>query len=355
MNRFNFPNMFVATCMATAAVLLMPEPSVAAFKQVNDASTQCNFAQDCTISLTVPEHDVVRTFSISRLAAVGSSPVLKLKLLNPPKATDKVSISIDGKQVLSIPVSDFTKVADQDEGEEWSYGDMENVTRLLDALKLSSKAEIRVGDSGKSAAVSLAGLVAALIFTDEQQDRMGTADALQAKGTKAISPAPQVKVIDRVDDIPVAIRADFTTEGRLCSSEHADILRFGGGFSARIADNLNLIGLPCGAPGAYNQPFVFYSQQGETVTPLMLPVMADDGPSTADNAWNIDWSQKSRTVTAFFKGRGLGDCGTYGVWKAEEMTDGVRFVLLEERVKAACDGNYAGGPEKWPSTWPLKK
>lgn len=355
MHSLNYSKMFVATCMATAAVLLAPEPSLAAFKQIKDASTLCNFAQDCTVSLDVPENDVVRTFSISRLAVAGSKPVLKFALPNPSKVTTAVSISVDGKPVLSIAVGDFAKTVDHDEGEEWSYGSKENVTRLLEALKSGSKVEIRIGDSSKSATVSLAGFAAALIFADEQQDRAGTVDALQAKGTKAAPPSPQVKAIDKVGDIPAAIRADFTTEGRVCSRDSADIFRFGGGFSAQMGDNLNLIGLPCGAPGAYNQPFVFYSEQGGTVTPLMLPVMADESPSTADNAWNIDWSQKTRTVTAFFKGRGLGDCGTYNVWKAEDTTDGVRFVLQEERVKSECDGNYADGPTKWPAAWPLKK
>ncbi len=54
--------------------------------------------------------------------------------------------------------------------------------------------------------------------------------------------------------------------------------------------------------GAYNQPYVFYSQYENQVVPVSLPTISDDGPTVTDQAWNIDWSQQNKTLMAFFKG-----------------------------------------------------
>ncbi len=64
-------------------------------------------------------------------------------------------------------------------------------------------------------------------------------------------------------------------------------------------------GSPCGAPGAYNQPYVFYSRYENRIVPVSLPVISDDGPTTTDSAWNIDWNNRTRTLTGFSKGAGL--------------------------------------------------
>ncbi|GAB1582559.1 DUF1176 domain-containing protein [Phyllobacterium phragmitis] len=343
------PAALVAAVLATGVAL----PALAAYKKVRDVSVNCDFVQTCTLSSWQNEVQGLYALSVERAAGPGTQPALVLGTAElAPQST--VGISVDGKQVLDIPVSAFTR---NSESGEYRYADKADMAKLIDAMKAGSKAEVRLQtrEGPLTADFSLAGFVGGLIFMDETQGRVGTVDALQSKGNKPPAPAPQVTAIDSFDKIPQPIRADFTGQNAACGDIDADRFATVGGFSAKIGDRM-LLGLPCGAGGAYNQPYVFYQEQGGRVTPLALPVMGDEGPTTTAAAWNIDWNQETRTLTAFFRGRGLGDCGVYNVWKANETDeDGIAFVLMQSRSKGECDGNNAGGPENWPANWPLKK
>ncbi|ANG96277.1 hypothetical protein A8A54_07080 [Brucella pseudogrignonensis] len=321
--------------------------SYAAYKLIRDTSVLCDFAQNCTLSLTPVASDGAPGLGIYRGRAVGAKPELQLSYIDPSKVSGKLELSIDGKPALSVDAS-VMKLQD----EQLNYGDADAVAKLIEAMRNGQKLQLKF--AGKVANYSLSGFVGGLIYIDEQQSRAGTVDALQAKGAKSAPPAPDVTLIKDVQQIPEQVRKDFTDEDGVCGTSNGDSFSSGGGFNAKIADGLNLIGMPCGSPGAYNQSYVFYSQSENQVVPISLPTISDAGPSTTDQAWNIDWSQSNKTITAFFKGRGLGDCGIYDVWKATDDGEGkVRFVLVEERSKGDCDGNYAGGPEKWPASWPV--
>ena len=68
-------------------------------------------------------------------------------------------------------------------------------------------------------------------------------------------------------------------------------------------------------------------------------------PAWADNATiNGQYDPKTRTLSAFAKGRGIGDCGTLQTW----AWTGDRFALTEERSMGEC----AGVPsDMWPVAW----
>ncbi|MCL7996825.1 DUF1176 domain-containing protein [Brucella sp. 21LCYQ03] len=333
---------------ALAAVLANAGPATAAFKQIRDSWVQCDFASNCTLALKSTDNGPI-SFSLYRSSAVNSQPSLRLSGFDQGAKAGKIVVAVDGKQVISFDLS----VLKLDDGQGY-YENAADVKKLLDAMKAGQKLTLQY--NGKTYSYSLSGFVGGLIYMDEQQSLNGTVAALQAKGNKAAPPAPDVSLITTINELPESIRKDFSGEDSVCGTDDGDPFQNGGGFNAKIADGTNLIGVPCGSPGAYNQPFAFYSQSDDKVVPISLPTISDDGPSTVDQAWNIDWSQSSKTLTAFFKGRGIGDCGTYDVWKAIDDVDGkVRFVLLEERSKGDCDGNYAGGPEKWPASWPVSK
>ncbi|RCS25894.1 DUF1176 domain-containing protein [Phyllobacterium salinisoli] len=328
-------------------------PVFASYKKVRDVSVACDFIQTCTLSSSQNKVQGIYALSIERAAGSPTEPVLVLAASQlTPQST--VSIAVDGKQVLNIPVSSFAPPGDSG---QYRYADKAGMAELIRAMKTGSKAEVqmRTTSGPLKAEFPLAGFVGGLIFMDESQGRVGRVDALQAKGDKPAAAKPEVTAIDSFDKIPKAIRADFTGTDSVCGDMDADRFAAVGGFAAKIGDR-TLLGLPCSAGGAYNQPYVFYQEHAGRVTPLALPVMGDEGPTTTGTAWNIDWSQGSRTLTAFFKGRGIGDCGNYNVWKATESDqEGIAFVLMQSRSKGDCDGNNGGGPENWPASWPLKK
>ena len=59
---------------------------------------------------------------------------------------------------------------------------------------------------------------------------------------------------------------------------------------------------------------------------------------------NPDYDPESRTMTAFAKGRGIGDCGVDQSW----TWTGEAFVLDRERVMSDCFGITS---EFWPTTF----
>lgn len=343
-----FGTAFLAS-IATAMLFAASGESQAAFKKVRDTQVLCDFAQNCTLTLTpvagdgAPESGI--GLGIFRSSQLGSKPVLQLSYVDQSRKTGKLEISVDGQPLLDVDVS-----ALKAEDDQLDYtGDL---AKVLEAMKNGQKLQLKL--AGVTSTYSLSGFVGGLIYVDEQQSRDGTVEALQVKGSKPAPAPPVLKLIETVQEIPAEIRKDFSEETAVCGGTSPGMFRNAGGFETRIADGLDLIGLPCGSPGAYNQPYAFYSRYENRIVPISLPTISDDGPTVTDTAWNIDWNQKSLTLTAFFKGRGLGDCGIYDVWKATDSGEGrVRFVLVQERSKGDCDGNYAGGPEKWPASWPV--
>ncbi len=338
-----------AAVVASATVTMLfvaGGESQAAFKTVRDTQVLCDFAQNCTLSLTPVASEGAPGLGIFRSSQPGSKPVLRLSYVDPSRKTGKLEISVDGQPLLGVDVS-----ALKAEDDQLDYAG--DVAKALEGMKNGQKLQLKL--AGKTFTYSLSGLVGGLIYVDEQQSRDGTVDALQVKGSKPAPVPPVLKLIETVGQIPAEIRKDFSDEAAVCGGASPDTFRSAGGFETKIADGLDLIGLPCGSSGAYNQPYAFYSRHENRIVPISLPTISDDGPTVTDTAWNIDWNQKSLTLTAFFKGRGLGDCGIYDVWKATDSGEGrVRFVLVQERSKGDCDGNYAGGPEKWPASWPVK-
>lgn len=346
-----FPGLFgITACLSFG--LLSAAQAQAAFKEIKDVLVSCGFAQDCTLSLNAQESALLYGMGIQRSAQPGAKPELELVFVDEPKVTDRVAFIVDGEQVLDLPLGDFLQ---PDAAGSWRYTDDEALAQLMDALKAGQQLTVSLHEDGgvKETDLSLSGFIAGLIYMDEQQERAGTVDALQARGDNPPPKPFPVTLIQDKSDIPDSIRSQFYDEATLCGSISDELFRFGGGFSAKIDEGSTLVALPCGAPGAYNQSYSFFRQDSNGIMPLSLPVIEQDGPSTTDLAWNIGWSQSDKTLTAFFKGRGLGDCGTYHEWKAKTDGEGVRFVLLEERSKGECDGNYAGGPQNWPRDWPL--
>ncbi len=336
------------TGSAALFLLFAGIPSQAAYKQVRDVSVLCDFAANCTLSLNPVEGENAPGLGFYRGSAAGAKPGLRFTFSNPTPTKGRLELTVDGKPVIDVDIATLKAEDDQ-----LAYGDEGAVSRLIGALKDGHKLQLKL--AGKNWAYSLSGFVGGLIYLDEQQARDGTVAALQAKGKKPAPAAPDIKLIETVEQIPAGIRGDFSSETAICGGESPDAFRMAGGFETKIGDGLDLIGLPCGAPGAYNQPYAFYSRYENRIVPISLPTISDLGPTTTDTAWNIDWADRTKTLTAFFKGRGLGDCGTFNTWKAVDTEEGrVRFVLVEERSKGDCDGNYAGGPRNWPASWPPK-
>ena len=336
---------FLSLCGVSAA-------SADAYKAIKDFEVLCSAAVTCRIQTLAksPAQPVVASFSMVRKAGPDAPLDLVLTTQDELKPGSAVAFAADGKTVLTLPVA---KARRSEDGEYSFAGDAETL-KLLDALRKASKLELTyVSAAGEGRSTfSLSGLVGSLIFVDEAQDRLKARDALQVKGEGA-SPTIDVREVLSIADIPETLRGRFQ-EGGECGFD--DESRFGpGGFDAGFDEGFRLLALPCGEGGAYNQPFAFFLERDGAFERLALPDMSEEGPTTVSQAWNIEWNHAARTLTAFFRGRGIGDCGSWNKWRLRTQMEGPAFVLKEARAKGDCDGNDAGGPLEWPATWPVAK
>ena len=182
---------------------------------------------------------------------------------------------------------------------------------------------------------SLDGLTAALLWIDEQQHRIGSERVASAPpygltptGTEQASTAQiPIDLLDRR-------RADIA-----CAplEELANGRDFG---SADLGDNKTLYILPCDS-GAYNFSSQIYVFDGEA---YRQQYFADFSESTGWTGAAVlflpSYEAGTKTLTSFYKGRGIGECGTAGTW----VWTGNMFEMTEYRSKEDCDGQVT----EWP-------
>ncbi|HEY3567520.1 MAG TPA: DUF1176 domain-containing protein [Thermoanaerobaculia bacterium] len=111
--------------------------------------------------------------------------------------------------------------------------------------------------------------------------------------------------------------------------------------------------------GAYQGSYLYYmydqSSQPPATGPLDFEIREspDEGSLVPGKATEIEglpaFDAKTGTLTVLDKFRGPGDCGTLAAYRF----DGGRPRLVALRAKAACDGQGAETPERWPEV-PLR-
>lgn len=264
----------------------------------------------------------------------------------------EVVFAIDGETAATFPVEPAmldewaSEIAIDDDGEQ-------TIRALLAAMKEGTQMEMRMG-SGERLDIPLSGVTAGLLVIDEAQGRLERTDALQAEGPNPPLETAPAREITALDQLPEEVRREFSDDMAICGGLDAERIAYGAGFRIEREEGLALIGMPCGLGGAYNQPYVLYASIGGTFRPLDIPVLAEEGPSTTTFAYNIDIDPNGEEITAFFRGRGVGDCGSYDRWALGRDGMRITLTLVEARTKGDCDGNFDQGPEEWPLRWPIE-
>ena len=212
------------------------------------------------------------------------------------------------------------------------------------AMTLSAK--------GETVPVSLTGAAAAFLWIDERQGRLGTPTALIRKGTRSARSVPAAPALPRVTvaapatqrDLPKALSPHVTSlpRARECAALYENTDNGRNDWAVhRLGADVLLWELPCGA-GAYNfsQAYVISANDGSNPQAVDFPTPR--GP--IDSLVNSDFDSATNTLSAFGKGRGLGDCGSMGSW----AWTGREFRLLSEDNMSDCLGLHW---DLWPSTW----
>lgn len=229
---------------------------------------------------------------------------------------------------------------------------------VIDAL---ARGETLLLRAGTEQAVSLSGASAALLWIDEKQGRLGTTTALIRKGGRPASAVPPAPSLPRIVAGPAADQTGFGMEDQtlpaslLSRAEVKTCLEESGlpdvsdqVMSARLDDHTELWAAPCGS-GAYNLAHYWYLTGSGGRDPRPLDLLGadnrrDDGDFPDNGTINGVYDPETRTIEAFSKGRGLGDCGALQTW----TWTGRAFVLSSERFMTQCVGTPAA---LWPTTW----
>ncbi len=226
--------------------------------------------------------------------------------------------------------------------------------RAFEAVR--ALAQGRRGEIGSGGALSLSGAAAALLWIDERQGRVGTVTALRRRGAKPASTVPAPPPLPVVRPAPAISQAGYGDSGQTlpktledlpvveaCRAETGHSESFQKEvISARLDEEHELWGVPC-FMGAYNMGHEWFitGPGGRDPRPARLPSTSGEAESLTING---GYAPEARTLVAFAKGRGVGDCGTASTW----TWTGREFVLSHELEMRECWGVPV---DFWPTTW----
>ncbi len=201
-----------------------------------------------------------------------------------------------------------------------------------------------VTNERRSSTLSLAGLTASILWIEDRMGVTGTPrNAVPPSGIPLAGPPDGNPVRDA--GIPEMVRA-YHERTSDCEIYEDDRLRELGSQIETLSRTSILYVLPCTAH-AYNVTYRLYLRDIGEIGGIRTLYFADYSPDTAwsgtDLLFNV--SVEGNRLTAFYKGRGLGDCGTLAEWQWNEYN----YRLVRYAVESECRGVQ---PEEWPVVFP---
>lgn len=318
-------------------------------KQVRDWSVSCSNGLTCNVSHSDWKAKGIQYVGFQRNGGRDAPISLRLRAarnFSPDEDPDiRYRFAVDGKELFVLAAKELTQ---EEHSEVYFYADQSRVLALMAAMKAGQTAAVTIEGKAGSQVMTfkLEGMKDTLLYVDEVQSRLGRRDALEAKGEKEPPRNAGGKDILTLEDMPEIVRKDFTDSGGACSDLEPETIKHHQGFDVTVG-SVRLIGVPCATGGVYNQPYALYVVN-EIVERISFPYMDGGKPTAMASAMNIDFDPVTRTMTSFFIGRGLGDCGEYFKWQLDER--GGRLKLLEMRNKPDCDEGD-NDPTKFPLIW----
>ncbi|MGQ3353661.1 MAG: DUF1176 domain-containing protein [Phreatobacter sp.] len=347
-------------CIAAAGTALAEERGhVRTFR---DWVVGCDNARTCrAFGLTPRDSATQLAIRIDRTGAPDAAPTVTIILVQDadPAPGTRLKIVADGGGTVEVAIGSGATVEDG----EVTLTDRAATARLLGDIRRGRSLAVTldpVPARGETVdPVSLDGAMAALLWMDDRQKRVGTRTALARPGdaSSAAVPRPPQAPAKR-DGVPMtgpavpsplpqawteAVMTAFRTiPGDGCNQEddNAEDIE-----AQRLSARLVLVSVRCWR-GAYNFSRAYYIlEEGERprVRPASFPRVrealpaAEDPPSNRNPdhiLWNGELDPAGGTVFHLAKGRGMSDCGEIGEWR----WDGESFQPLRLEVMPTCRG-----------------
>ena len=318
--------MFDIVILATAAAAAAPKD----LKTYADWIVGCDNGRACQAVALMPQDDIEgTTMVIERGAGARAVPKLSINIVS---GAVSQAVAVDGKR-LRARIDNVT-------GPSVIAG--ADALTAIETMR-RGKAMTVLDASGKVIGrPSLAGMSAALLYMDEQQRRLDTVTALARKGMKPAStvpPPPALPVIVSPKApklLPRKLAAadiERTLKPLECEASETSMETSYARLDAKTS--LALLPAPCGN-GAYNYySYALLIDNAGKVRPATFEISGGMGEGSDNSLVNADWDEKSREITTYAKGRGLGDCGSIQAY----AWDGRSFRLKRMGVMGECRGS----------------
>ena len=271
----------------------------------------------------------------------------------------KVKLAYNDKSTAGLPADAVTPA----KGDDVVRIEIKEPTAVAAMVAMLHKAETltatRIDPPGhksddETSDISLSGAVAALLWIDEQQKRLGTVTALIRRGDKpvwSVPPQPPAPVVRAAKanpaPLPKVAPPEIIAKGKtLCGEDEGE-----GEFSEaeRLSGKLVLYSFYCrDSSGAYNHHYAFLVAPEGNPKAVKVPdfqvKIGDLVNERSSILTNPSFDAKTMTMLTFGKGRGIGDCGDISAW----VWDGTAFRLTRYDLMPDCKGVPA---DDWPTVY----
>lgn len=213
---------------------------------------------------------------------------------------------------------------------------------FLAAMKAGDRVIVMDTTARAIVRASLRGLNAALLKMDSDQGRVDTATALMQPGDKPASsipqraPQPVISAPPKSAKAPHILGEDMLAPLRAKDPCHSRDAAKTKAHFFRLDDHATLLMIESQCMSYNDESQLFVIDDAGHAEPARIALRrADD---LLDDNWlpSIGWEESDRTLTAYGKGRGAGDCGV----TQKSAWDGRGFRLIEQREMNVCRGSF---------------
>ncbi len=329
---------FALTLLASAAAWPAAAAGTGTLEAFGDWVVGCDNAMACTaIGLSPDMAPVFAYLKVTREAGAESGPLVSVTILDELQAGGPIRLSLEGG---TLPV----QTLEPEEDGSFASAELGPVDHaaFLHALLPGATLDVSIGE--ETVPVSLDGMSAALRYMDAAQERAGSSGAIVARGERPADTIPGPSPLSTVTAVELTA-VDVPAERPEGLPERDEFCPEGGEDSVYRAPDGTLIWGVCTSAGAYNL-FEDFSIVKDGIARLadLGPQGTAIGPDeleTGSTLVNAGLAEDGRTIQAFARGRGLGDCGSITSW----VFDGQDLVLVEEAAMGECRGVM---PDDWP-------
>lgn len=323
-------------------------------------SADCGNAGVCAASTFARSQNTWVDVRIVRDWQATAQPLVRITTNLPLKADGEVALKVDGTEIDRLPVAQLREIQDAVTtpagfrplgGDGFWYPAGPATQDLLAAMVSGQKLvlELAADPAPNTAEIPLEGFGNAMIWLDTRQGKAGTVAAIVNKGDQPATDAPHGTPVLSPDSLPEAVRSLWDLSLSCAGIDPAIFTSLDAIYTV-LDETTTLYLLPCGAPSAFNTPYVAIRVgAGEDIQQVHAARMSEAGPIATGIFYNAKWNPGHMELDGLLKRSGLGECGAWNRWK----WIGGTFVLVEEATRQTCDG-VETSVAKWQTIWPIR-